>query len=250
MFLSNLLERVKSVCAEFGLVTHKDKSGADLAEGEKHPRSRPGRPRSRKQKLQSINQSIISLGIVVEVNELGEFYLRPRSDMPAALIAATQFILKKRVDTKCIERILGHWCWLLQLRRSFYSILFYVSHFILPFSDCSSRTHVFIPEAVYVEFQRLIDLAPLLDAKLTRPLGSRVYLEDAGPEMGAVIWARTDVVEGFAVFVRLASDQICLLIIEIYLLCISGNIKAFTITLPKENALSGLVSVLSADRGP
>ena len=75
-------------------------------------------------------------------------------------------------------------------------MLFNVYPLILPHSEGSAQTHVFISDSVRLEFQRLIDLAPLLFAKLTRPLGSRVFMVDAGPEMGAVVWARTCVVSG------------------------------------------------------
>ena len=190
LYLADLMARVKSVCTEFGLVTHKDQYGANLLVGESDPRSL-------QRKLQVVNQRIVSLGVLVEVNHLGELYLFPRGDKLAILISATQFLLKKRrVTVKSIERILGHWCWLLQLRRSFYSILFSVYHVILPHTDSPPSSHVFMPDSVCLEFQKLIDLAPLLFAKLTRPLGSRVFMVDAGPEMGAVVWARTCVVSG------------------------------------------------------
>ena len=182
----SVMDVIRKTCRSFGLHTHKDNRVVSSS-------------------CEGVNQTLVSIGVEICLEPEGKVVVRPRADKLRILIAATEYFVKgpDLVPHKSIERLLGHWAWILQIKRSFYSILYEVYHLIYgggvaPRSKSGKPEGVgksgkpgvvFVPDAVKKEFQHLLNLVPFLESDLCMPLSPTVYMSDAGPVYGAVVKA-------------------------------------------------------------
>ena len=173
--------KVEQACKDAGLLTHKEQYGEQL-----------------KNAISNVNEKIISLGVCIEVQN-GDLIIRPRPEKMKRLITATEFLLTvKQISRKALQRIVGHWSWLLQLNRLLYSLFHAVYGLIVDLPSATLHTQrgymhsgekVILSHAVKTEFSNLISLAPFLTARLSRVLGKEIFMVDAGPDFGAVVKA-------------------------------------------------------------
>jgi len=158
-----MLAKIKRILEEKGLGSHKDQVGTELT----------------------------SLGVEL-VCENGGVVLFPKPDKFGLLLEATRYVARRgRVKRKALERLLGHWAWWLQLCRPMYAILHSVYRTMF---DSESEVLDLCP-ATCAELRYLSQLAPFVKADLALPVLPVVHMVDAGPQFGAVVYARHKPVE-------------------------------------------------------
>ncbi len=158
-----MLGRIKRTLEEKGLGSHKDQVGRELT----------------------------ALGVELVCAE-GGVTLFPKPEKFALLLGATRYVAQRgRVRRKALQRLLGHWAWWLQLCRPMYSVLFGVYRAMF---DSDDETLALCPAAC-AELRYLAQLAPFVKADLALPVLPVVHMVDAGPQFGAVVYARHKPVE-------------------------------------------------------
>ena len=177
----DLLFSIKSEFEQQNLSTHKDQLGDHNL--------------SRSDLIQGVKQRVTTLGVsfdLVENDGCFSLVVRPLAEKLNRLVLATQFFLKQtRVKFKHVERLLGSWAWLLQLRRPLYSVLSEVYKL-----RGVGEEFVCIPASVKREFEILIRLRFHLSAEISKKYSKSIFCVDAGPEFGAVI--KADVEQEFS----------------------------------------------------
>lgn len=99
--------------------------------------------------------------------------------------STNRVVVYKQASPRDIQRIVGLWNWALLLHRPVFSVLFHVYAFMLePDQDRRRR----LPDSVVMELSILLDLFPLLFAKLSRPLSTRVYASDASEQGAGLVY--------------------------------------------------------------
>ena len=96
-----------------------------------------------------------------------------------------EFLRQTEASHKQLESLLGEWAWSLLAFRPLFSVFFSVYRFVRLAGASASPFSIW--PSVRREFFVQLALLPLLRARLSRPVGSRVYFTDASSIGGAVV---------------------------------------------------------------